>query len=228
MNELLGLSVLQSFCGNSWYSASDFWQGRAVLWTILVILIIVIVSTIYDIVFRKKFLKLRVHYLESLSNRKADATYYLDLSNESKSFEIEEDFFPENQIGIRDRLERIIAGCSAYSNSKEIFNTSYKRGYIPTLNALKFLSFGWAVVGNTYVFGILVAEVHTTGNLINALPKLLKRWTFQPVLNYHFNMDSFLTISGFLVAYSFINRYKSIKEITPKVIALFYFHRWWQ
>lgn len=93
-----------------------------------------------------------------------------------------------------DRVEMAFAGFSAYSNLRRIFRTNTRKEEIRAISGIRVLSYGWIVLGHTYLFGIVITQTFSTSNLISILPKLVERFSFQAILNFHFNSDTFLVI----------------------------------
>ena len=66
--------------------------------------------------------------------------------------------------GFIDRLEVLFVGFSAYSNIKRVFDVTRRpEAYIPCLDFLRFVSFGWVLFGHTWLFGPIVNELWQTG-----------------------------------------------------------------
>ncbi|CAD5115225.1 DgyrCDS4218, partial [Dimorphilus gyrociliatus] len=93
-----------------------------------------------------------------------------------------------------DRIEMAFAGFSAYSNLRRIFRTNTRKEEIRAISGMRVLSYGWIVLGHTFLFGILITETFSTSNLVSILPKLIQRFSFQAIINFHFNSDTFLVI----------------------------------
>lgn len=91
-------------------------------------------------------------------------------------------------------MEMALSSFSFYSNARRVFRTSTKREEIRSINGIRVLSFGWIVLGHTYMLGIVVSEVSATANLLTVAPQFIRSWSFQPILNFHFNSDTFLVI----------------------------------
>lgn len=98
--------------------------------------------------------------------------------------------------------------------------TDTKPGQILCLNGIRVLSINWVVLGHIYM----------TFSFFNATPsyglKLMKRWDFGFVLNGLPSVDSFFTLSGFLVAYLLLKQLSNGMNF-QKWIA-YYVHRYFR
>jgi hypothetical protein len=63
-------------------------------------------------------------------------------------------------------METFVTGFSAYSNLRRIFHTDDFKENIPCLNGIRVMSFGWIIVGNTWLFGLLYSECWLTGTCL--------------------------------------------------------------
>jgi len=61
------------------------------------------------------------------------------------------------------RLELAFAGFSWYTNIRKIFNTQTKPDQLPVLNGIRYLSYVWVLLGNTFVFGPIYQECWVSG-----------------------------------------------------------------
>ena len=66
-------------------------------------------------------------------------------------------------LGFADRLEMMFVGFSGYSNTRRIWKLTQPTDHLPVLNGIRVLTFGWAVLGYTWVLGPLYAETWVTG-----------------------------------------------------------------
>ena len=120
----------------------------------------------------------------------------------------------------RERLVKFFLCFSFIRNTKKLLNTSTAKGPLACLNGLRVVSMWWVIQGHTYSF--------TTLNLSNtqyAMATLVQRFTFQPVMNGTFSVDTFFFLSGLLVAYL------ALREIREhgKLSWIYYFlHRYWR
>lgn len=137
------------------------------------------------------------------------------LSAELFSHNIQEGRCP----GVKGTLLRICRVFSVVSNGKKLFGTETAVGPLACLNGLRVMSMWWVILGHTYAFAVYVSD-----NMAEAA-NFIKRFTFQPILNGTFSVDSFFFLSGLLVAYL------ALKEISEKGglnWAYYVLHRYWR
>lgn len=84
---------------------------------------------------------------------------------------------------------------SLYKTVPALLATKQAPGIITSLNGLRVISMFWVILGHTYVF--IMAGTDNAGTMKN----IMARFSFQPVLNGLFSVDSFFFLSGVLVAY---------------------------
>lgn len=68
-------------------------------------------------------------------------------------------YFPEMLTAWLDRLELVFVGFSFYSNTARIFSTKTKKDRLDVLDGIRFLSFCWMILGNTWVMGPVYADM---------------------------------------------------------------------
>ena len=119
----------------------------------------------------------------------------------------------------RDRCLKVVRVFSAYTNGKKLFGTETAVGPLACLNGIRVLSMWWVILGHTYAFVIYFSQ-----NPLDALD-IIKRLSFQPVLNGTFSVDSFFFLSGLLVAYLAV---KQMKEKQSMNWAYYFLHRYWR
>lgn len=120
---------------------------------------------------------------------------------------------------VNGKLLEFCKAFSLYSNSKKLFGTKTADGPLACLNGLRVLSMWWVILGHSYVFVLQFLEDQTD------ILTLITRFTFQPIVNGTFSVDSFFFLSGLLVAYL------AFKELSEKgSLNWFYFviHRYWR
>ena len=105
-------------------------------------------------------------------------------------------------------------------NTKKLLNTSTATGPLACLNVLRVISMWWVIQGHTYLFTMSVLD-----NPLYAQRTISERFTFQPILNGTFSVDTFFFLSGLLVAYL------ALREISEKGRLnwiYFFVHRYWR
>lgn len=99
-------------------------------------------------------------------------------------------------------------------------NTSTAKGPLTCLNGLRVISMCWVIQGHTYSFAVLVMK-----DINYAENTLRKQFSFQPIVNGTYSVDTFFFLSGLLVAYL------ALKELASqgKLNWVYYFlHRYWR
>ena len=100
-------------------------------------------------------------------------------------------------------LVKLLVVFSAWSNTEKLIATSQPPGSLSCLHGIRVLSINWVVLGHTV---LLIAQ--NGDNVLAYAQKALGRWTFQPIVNGTFSVDTFFVLSGVLVAYTTLNLMK--------------------
>ena len=120
-------------------------------------------------------------------------------------------------------IHRIIEPFSLYTNVRKVFDTYQPPNAIRCLNGIRTLSMFWVILGHCYLFGLFEMT-----NTLYLFQEVALRFSFQPVLNGYFSVDSFFVLSGILVMYLSLRELCRTKK-TAKGYALFllkfYVHR---
>ncbi|XP_053395797.1 nose resistant to fluoxetine protein 6-like [Mercenaria mercenaria] len=119
----------------------------------------------------------------------------------------------------KQKLLNICRVFSVTSNGKKLFGTTTAVGPLACLNGLRVMSMWWVILGHTYAFIFAVVD-----NLAEAA-QLVQRFTFQPIMNGTYSVDSFFFLSGLLVAYLAL---KEIKEKGKLSWPYYFLHRYWR
>ena len=120
----------------------------------------------------------------------------------------------------RDKVIGFLLCFSFVRNTKKLLNTSTAKGPLACLNGLRVISMWWVIQGHTYAFMTTILD-----NPLYAQRSLTERFTFQPILNGTFSVDTFFFLSGLLVAYL------ALREISEKGRlnwVYFFLHRYWR
>ena len=120
----------------------------------------------------------------------------------------------------KDKLIGFLLCFSFIRNTKKLLNTSTAKGPLACLNGLRVISMWWVIQGHTYAFIIYILD-----NPLYAQSTITERFTFQPILNGTFSVDTFFFLSGLLVAYL------ALREINEKgrlSWIYFFVHRYWR
>ncbi|XP_069118681.1 nose resistant to fluoxetine protein 6-like [Argopecten irradians] len=118
-------------------------------------------------------------------------------------------------------IGKILMAFSLMTNGEKLLSTAQPAGSLTAINGMRFLSITWVILGHNYSAGLQFS--------VNELPfyeEMFNRWTFQAIGNAFVSVDSFFTMSGFLLSYLFM---KEMKKSDGKMNwAMFYFHRFWR
>lgn len=211
MENVLNMKLTKVYCGQELDSSTDI-PFQAALGILLGFLFFGIIASIYDGFFRKMVV----------------ARQIAKLSPDSDSSKLEVEGFRRG-IGLFHRLELFVVGFSWYSNIRKIFSTKHKADHLPVLNGIRYFSFAWVILGNTYVFGPIYQESWVAANIVPTILTLPRKWEFQVVINYHLNTDSFLLISGVLITYWFLKRFeKNGNKFSIRFFVHYVLHRYWR
>jgi len=110
------------------------------------------------------------------------------------------------------------------TNGKKILSLAPATDNVGCINGIRFLSLTWVILG--HVFAFFLAGV---SNPIYPYTTVIKRVTFQPIVNGTFSVDSFFVLSGLLTSYLFFKRNGEKPETTKqriKTVASMYLHRY--
>uniref|UniRef100_A0A0C9RKI0 Nrf-6_0 protein n=3 Tax=Fopius arisanus TaxID=64838 RepID=A0A0C9RKI0_9HYME len=160
---------------------------------ILVSLLLVIVGTCYD---------LRVHQKRLQKNKTASPGPKVSVENGGPSN-------PPPPVSRPGAAGAIVLSFSAYTNSQYIFDTSKSRS-MDCLDGLRFLSMGWVLLVHTALYGTWMTDNNRWSYRVGA------DFVTQIISNGSFSVDTFLFLSGFLSAYSFLGVCKRNADKPPK------------
>ena len=117
------------------------------------------------------------------------------------------------------KWHEFITAFSLYKTVPTLLATKQAPGVITSMNGLRVISIFWVMMGHSYVTTL---EFGTDNMLI--LLSLVKRFSFQAVVNATFAVDSFFFLSGVLVAYPTLRQMKRKKGRFP--FLHYYIHRY--
>lgn len=121
--------------------------------------------------------------------------------------------------GVKQKMLDLCRVFSVFSNGKKLLGTSTAVGPLACLNGIRVLSMWWVILDHTYAFILQVVD-----NILEAAT-LIQRFTFQPIVNGTFSVDSFFFLSGLLVAYLAL---KEIREKGRLNWPYYFLHRYWR
>ncbi|XP_069696166.1 nose resistant to fluoxetine protein 6-like isoform X2 [Periplaneta americana] len=117
-----------------------------------------------------------------------------------------------------DRRE-LLMSFSLRRHGSKLLSADTSRDSMPVLHGVRFLSMFWIVLGHRYV-------ISTTGPAINTVftNSWVRSWENMPLVNFVMAVDTFLLLSGLLVAYVFL---KQMRRPDARFnIPLHYLHRY--
>ncbi|XP_064458369.1 nose resistant to fluoxetine protein 6-like [Ornithodoros turicata] len=119
----------------------------------------------------------------------------------------------------RNWIIDVLLTFSAYTNGQRILST--ESGTLAPLHGMRVITMGWIILGHTFFYKNYVL----TGGLLEAL-EWGKSLPFQVVLNVFPAVETFVTISGILVAYTSLEKLE--KSDGQLSLFIYYFHRYWR
>ncbi|XP_076348116.1 uncharacterized protein LOC143245653 [Tachypleus tridentatus] len=120
-----------------------------------------------------------------------------------------------------DKTIQYFLAFSLYSNGKQLFNLTQRPGDVPALNGIRFITMTWIILCHTYAWAPLIS-FRSLFNLRNSQEDL----AFEVILNGWLGVDTFLFLSGLLVAYITLRRLA--KSNGKMNFGLYLFHRYWR
>ena len=112
---------------------------------------------------------------------------------------------------------------SLYNNVQKVFDTYQPPTAIRCLNGIRTMSMFWVILCHAYLFAL-----PSFTNVNAVLTEVGPRFSFQPVANGYFSVDSFFVLSGFLVMYLSLRELSRTRKTTRGYIFFlikFYIHR---
>ncbi|XP_031780038.1 LOW QUALITY PROTEIN: nose resistant to fluoxetine protein 6 [Nasonia vitripennis] len=113
-----------------------------------------------------------------------------------------------------------LAKFSFIKSASSILSTNVREGNLPAIHGIRFLSMGWIVLGHEYNVYFLSANVNTASILNWA-----QSWKSLYIFTAPFAVDTFLTISGFLMTYLFLKQMPKQKSFN---VPMYYLHRYFR
>ena len=126
---------------------------------------------------------------------------------------------PATKSSRRFNLEELITTFSLFKLLPQILSTKQPPSAITSINGLRVISMFWVILAHTH---FIVLE--TGLDNIYRLEATLSRFSFQPIGNAFFAVDSFFVLSGLLVAYLTMRQMKRKNGRFPFVT--YYLHRY--
>ncbi|XP_013389109.1 nose resistant to fluoxetine protein 6 isoform X2 [Lingula anatina] len=119
-------------------------------------------------------------------------------------------------------FRQVICCFSILSNIRKLLSTKEGDASLSCLNGMRVITMFWVILGHVW---LLTSFMGLTDNT-RVLYQYPSQWTFQPVVNGYFAIDTFFFISGILVCYSTLNYMDKCKGRYP--FHKFLFHRYWR
>ena len=116
------------------------------------------------------------------------------------------------------KWHEFITAFSLYKTVPTVLATKQAPSVITSLNGLRVISMFWVILGHTFIW------LQPFADNILRMKTLIQRFSFQPVENAFFAVDSFFFLSGVLVAYLSLRQMKKRKGRFP--ILHYYIHRY--
>jgi peptidoglycan/LPS O-acetylase OafA/YrhL len=117
------------------------------------------------------------------------------------------------------RWHEFITAFSLYKTVPTLLATKLAPTVITSMNGLRVISMFWVILGHTYVWSLQFGVDN-----MKSFQSLVRRFSFQAVLNGTFSVDSFFFLSGVLVAYLTLRQMKKRKGRFP--FLHYYLHRY--
>ena len=179
------------------------------------IVVLVVLFSVCMLVATGTFLDVFTQHVESNNrtvNENGTNTTGNDIDKQSKA-----DRMTSNR---KQTIIGIFKSFSLVLNSRKLFNTSTAEGPLACLNGLRVISMFWVILGHTYLFSKAMMQ-----NSLYMETKLKKMFSFQPIVNGTYSVDTFFFLSGLLVAFLALKEVKS----KGKLNWWYYFlHRIWR
>ena len=112
---------------------------------------------------------------------------------------------------------RVVRCFSFTENLRTLTNMDQRFPQTACLEGLRVLSMQWVILGHT----LLVLVSGNLDNTIYLFSSVAPRFTYQPVINATVSVDSFFTISGFLLAYVSLRKLRKIGKRGKSTIATY-------
>ncbi|CAH1801608.1 unnamed protein product [Owenia fusiformis] len=126
---------------------------------------------------------------------------------------------------------RLLVSFSVYTNMSRLLSFDAPPGAYLCLNAIRFLSMCWIILGHTFQLGITITPV--TNPTLNPTDWFANKYTslfeYKALTHMQLAVDSFFLLSGCLIAISFLKAMaRQGGTVTCRQMALYYFHRYWR
>ena len=122
----------------------------------------------------------------------------------------------------RPKAFLLVTAFSLYETVPVVLSTKQPSAAVTSINGLRVISMFWVILGHTHVW--LLAE--GADNLKYLFSTVVRRFSYQPILNGYFSVDTFFFLSGLLVAYLTLRDMSRRKPGFKRFpILMYYIHR---
>lgn len=119
------------------------------------------------------------------------------------------------------KIERLpnkwIAAFSLFSSNKTLFTTKKSPKDIYCINGIRSLSLIWIIFGHRYGIYFYTPLINRSDIVVEWLPNYFSGF----VNSFHYAVDSFLLLGGFLVSYSLLNEFEENKTFLHVLYKIF-------
>ena len=114
-----------------------------------------------------------------------------------------------------------ITAFSLFKNVPMILSTKQPPTAITSLNGIRVISMFWVILAHTHYWALLTGAIKNTNYVLSTV---VKRFSFQVIMNGFFSVDSFFFLSGALVAYLTLREMEKKRGRFPFIT--YYLHRY--
>ena len=121
---------------------------------------------------------------------------------------------------VRQNIFGVLRAFSFIRNAKKLLNTSTAKSPLACLNGMRVLSMWWVILGHVYLYSLFILD-----NPVEAIT-VSQRFSFQPIGNATFSVDTFFFLSGLLVAYLTLKEVKEKGRVGGCICSLAHLAPW--
>jgi hypothetical protein len=182
------------------------------------IVFMVLIATLYDLYLLHKR---RVNFASESTNV---VILPLDINEEDSMSETQSLLVQSNTSNEEACCSKFITSLSLIKSGRRILDTSITlSGELNCLHSIRFLSIAWIILGHSYLLSVYFSN-DTTLFLV-----MVRRLSFQLVINGTFSVDSFFLMSGLLTCFTFMKELsKRNTGLTAGYMIKYYVHRFWR
>ena len=117
---------------------------------------------------------------------------------------------------------KFITAFSIIKNLGIILSTKQPSNAITCINGIRVISTSWIILGHTFLYFEFMGYGWINDNFI--IRHYLTQFSFQPIVNYYFSVDSFFFMSGVLASYLTLIEMQKLEGRFP--VLTYYLHRY--